>query len=188
MKVRSKYLLIMAAVWVPCLSLAVASYVLVLRPQLDCRHDLEAKVVLAKEYYARALEAAKPELQARLTGQVERLRGRIEDFLVHIEDAPQLAFAIGNMAQETRLESFGIRPVSAKASLTSDDLDRVAERRLNVSFLAGFTRFAAFLNALERYHPVVFVETFTINRPQEADAQPQVDMGLAVLVEKPQGI
>jgi len=161
---------------------------MVLRPQLDHRHELEAKVVQAKEYYARALEAAKPDLQARLTTQVDRLHNRIEDFLVHIENAPELAFAIGNMAQETGLESFGIKPVPGRTSHMPGDADRIVEKRLNVNFLAGFTRFATFLNTLERHRPVVFVETFTISRPQEADTEPQVDMGLAVLVEKPQGI
>jgi len=188
MRIRDKYLLIMAAVWGPCLALAVASYAMVLRPQLDHRHELEAKIVQAKEYYARALQAAKPDLQARLTEQVHRLHERIEDFLVHLKDAPELAFTIGNLAQETRLESFTIRPVNTRNSQISGDPECVVEKRLNVSFLAGFTRFAAFLNALERHRPVVFVETFAINRPQEPDGQPQVDMGLAVLVEKPQGI
>jgi hypothetical protein len=154
---------------------------------MDQRRDLETRIGEAKEYYARALEAAKPKLQVRLTEQVNHLHDRIADFLMRLDDAPELAFEIGNMAQEARLESFGIKPVGARGSRSQEDMEQVVEKRLNVNFVGGFTRFAAFLNALERHHPIVFVETFTINRPQEADAVPQVDMGLAVLVEKAQG-
>ncbi len=187
MKIRNRYLLTMAAVWGPCLALATASYALVLRPQADCRRDLETRVAQAKEHYARALQATRPEGQVRLAGQVDRMHGRIEDFLVDFDGAPGLAFEIGNLARETRLESFGMKPVNTQASGSPTDREHLGEKRLSVSFLAGFPRFAAFLNALERHHPVVFVETFTINRPLEADAQPRVDMGLAVLIEKPRG-
>jgi hypothetical protein len=187
MKVRDKYLLIVVAVWGPCLALAVAAYTMVLRPQLDYRHDLETQIAEAKKHHARAMEAAKPELQGHLTEQVDRLHDRIEDFLVRVEEEPELSFTIGGIAEETRLESFGIRPAASLTSHTTDGSDRLTEKRLSVNFVAGFTRFATFLNTLERHQPVVFVETFTINRPQEADAKPQVDMGLAVLVEKSQG-
>lgn len=187
MKVRSKYLLIMVAVWVPCLALAAAACVLVLRPQMEHRRRLETKVAEAKAHYARALEAAKSETQTRLTEQVDRLHGRIADFLVRFDDAPDLAFDIGNLARETRLESFGMKPVNTPPSGSQPERERLVEKHLNVSFLGGFPHFAAFLNALERHQPTVFVETFTINRPLESDAEPRVDMGLAILVEKPQG-
>jgi hypothetical protein len=185
MKVRNKYLLIMAAVWGPCLTLAGASYALVLRPQMDHRRDLEVQVVQAKEHYARAMEAAKPQTQAHLTEQVGQLQERVSEFLVGFQEATELAFEIGNLARETKLQSFGMKPTDARAP--ESDRQLLAEKRLNVNFLARFTRFAAFLNALERHQPVVFVETFAISRPQEANAEPRVDMGLAVLVEKPQG-
>jgi hypothetical protein len=177
----------MAAVWVPCLALAAASYLLVLRPQMNYRRQLETEVVQAKGHYARALAAAKSETQVRLTEQVERLQGRVADFLIGFDDAPGLVFEIGNLARETRLESFGMKPANAQTFGPPSECERLAEKRLNVSFLAGFPRFAAFLNALERRHPVVFVQTFTISRPLEADVEPRVDMGLAVLVEKPRG-
>jgi hypothetical protein len=172
---------------VPCLALAAACCLLVLRPQKDHRRQLETQVAQAKRQYARALEAAKPETQARLTEQVEGMQGRVADFLVGFDEATDLAFEIGNLARETRLESFGMKPASAPTSGSQSERERLAEKRLSVSFQAGFPRFAAFLNAMERHHPVVFVETFTINRPLESNTEPRVDMGLAVLVEKPRG-
>jgi Tfp pilus assembly protein PilO len=185
MRIRNKYLLIMAAVWGPCLALAATCYALVLRPQIHYRRQLQTEVAQAKKLYARAVEAAKPETQTRLTEQVECLEGRITDFLVGFEEAPTLAFEIGNLARETRLESFAMKPVNGQTMGPAVEREHLAEKYLSVSFQGGFPQFAAFLNALERHHPVVFVETFTINRPLEADIQPRVDMGLAILVERP---
>jgi len=177
----------MAGVWVPCLALATACYAMVLHPQGQERRGLVAQIAQAKEHYARAVAAAKPGNQVRLSGQVDRLHDRTADFLVAFQDVPELAFEIGRLAHETRLESFGMRPVGTQASLALSDSEQVMEKHLSLSFNADFTRFAAFLNALERHRPVVFVETFSVSRSQEPQAEPRVDMELAVLVEKPRG-
>jgi hypothetical protein len=185
MKVRDKYLLIMAAVWGPCLALAAGFYTLVLRPQINDRRQLDVQVAQAQAHYTRAVEAAKPEGQARLMEELDRLDRRTADFLVRFEETPDLAFEIGRLAHESRLESFGMKPTGTRAPETLPAGEYIGEKRVNVSFSAGFTRLAAFLNALERHQPVIFVETFTIHRPLELDAEPRVDMQLAVLVERP---
>ena len=185
MKVRNRYLVIMIVTWTPCLVLAATAYALILHPKREHRKELEAKVALSKEQYNRALEAAKEKDQNRLAEKVEALRSRTTDFVVSLEDAPDLAFRISELAGQTRLESFGMRPANKGGPDAALTCERIAEKRIDVSFCAGFPRFAAFLNALERHHPAIFVETFTIRRPVEADAEPQANMELAVLVEKP---
>jgi len=187
MKVRSRYFLIMAVAWGPCLLLAAASYAMVLRPQLGHRKELEATLASHKEQYARAVEAAKEKDQGRLAGQVEDLHHRIADFVVNPEDASNLAFQIGVLANETKLGSFGMRPVSKNGSETLANWDGIGEKHMDLVFSAGFRRFAAFLNTLERHHPVLFVETFAINRATEKNAEPQVTLELAALVEKAAG-
>ena len=120
----------------------------------------------AKEQYARAVQAARPETQIRLPNRSTACTAASRTFSSDFDDAPDLAFEIGNLARETRLESFGMKPVErpgVREPVT--DREHLGEKRVNVSFQAGFPRFAAFLNALERHHPVVFVQTFTIDRP-----------------------
>lgn len=184
MKVRSRYLLAMVVAWSPCLLLAAASYAVVLRPQLDYRGELEAKVARSREQYARAVEAAKEKDQSRLAGEVESLRQHVADFVMSLDQIPDLAFQIGELANEAKLASFGMRPASRNAAETAPTLERVGEKHVNLTFAAGFQRFAAFLNTLERHQPVIFVETFAITRSAEKEAEPQVSMELAVLVEK----
>jgi hypothetical protein len=127
MKVRNRYLLTMAGVWVPCLALAAACYAMVLRPQRDERRWLVAQIAQAKEHYAQAAAAARPENQAILTERIHRLHDRAADFTVGFEDAPELAFEIGRLAHETRLESFGMRPGGTHAATVLPDSEHIAE-------------------------------------------------------------
>ncbi len=173
--------------WGPCLLAAAASYAVILRPQQNCMRQLEAKVAKGREEYARALQAAKDNDQKRLMQEVEVLHERVEDFVVPKEEAPNLAFTIGTLANGARLESFGMRPVNRTGVDAPPRWERVGEKRLALSFAASFRGFAAFLNTLERHRPILLVETFAINRPVEKGAQPQADMELAVLVEKAAG-
>jgi hypothetical protein len=184
MKVRNKYLMVTAVVWGVCLALTAASYAVILRPHMDYGKALEAKVAVCKEQYAQAVQAAKEKDQDRLVQQVESLRNRVADFVVSLQEAPDLAFKIGELANEAKLESFGLRPVSNSRPEALPDFERIGERRAALTFSGGFRRFAAFLNTLERHHPVIFVETFTITRPVEKDSEPQASMELAVLVER----
>jgi len=183
MKVRSRYLMVLTIAWGACLLLALAFYAVILRPQSEYRRELEAQVGSYKQRYAVAVQAAKEKDQKRLAGEVEDLRRRIGDFVLGLEEAPTLAFRIGELANGAKLESFGMKPTN-RSMPNGPGLEQLGEKRVNLSFATGFRRFAAFLNTLERHRPVVFVETFAISRPLENDTQPQASMELAVLVEK----
>jgi hypothetical protein len=177
----------MVLAWGPCLLAAAASYAVILRPQIDQKKELEANVTRSKERYARAFEAAKEKDQSQLAGQVEGLQSRIGAFVVSLTDAPDLAFKVGELANEAKLASFGMRPANRNGADPLANPERIAEKHVDLTFAAGFRHFMAFLNALERHRPVLFVETFAINRPLEKNAEPQVSMELAVLVEKAAG-
>jgi hypothetical protein len=184
MKTRHRYLLVLTLAWGPCLLAGAASYAILLHPQLDHREKLEALVASSKERYARAIEAAKEKDQSRLAGQVETLRHRVSEFVVSRADTSDLAFKIGELAQEAKLASFGMRPANRTGSEAGPDPERIAEKHLDMTFSGEFRHFAAFLNTLERHHPVFFVETFAISRPMDKDSQPQANLQVAVLVEK----
>lgn len=188
MKVRSQYLLVLALAWGPCLLAAAAAYAAVLRPQWDCRRELDRKLTRSREEYARALLAAKEEKGSPLVEEVERLHHRIRDFVVPMEEAPDLAFEISTLANDGRLESFGMKPAGRTGPDGPADLERLTAKQVDLSFSAPFPRFAAFLNALERHRPVLFVETFAINRPVgERDKPPRASMELALLMMKTAG-
>ena len=163
--------------------MAATCYAVILRPQWDYRKEMEAKVASSKEKYARALQAAKEKDQSRLAAEVESLHNCVGSFVLSLDEAPDLAFKIGGLANEAKLESFGMRPANRGGPEALSTVEHVAEKHMDLSFSASFRRFAAFLNALERHRPVLFVESFTISRPTEKNLEPQASMELAVLVE-----
>lgn len=187
MKVRNKYLLAVVTTWGPLIALAVMFHLVVLEPQMQRVAALEAELTDARRLYSQATEAAKKENQIHLTETVERLSDRVSDFVLRLETAPDLAFEIAELASVTEVEAFAMRPRDKNGPERLPDCDRIAERQLNISFAASFHQFAGLLNALERHRPVLFVETFAVKRPREKTARPEIDMQLAILVEKPQG-
>lgn len=187
MRVRHQYLLITALFWGSCLAVGAASYMIALHPKLQYKRDLETRVADAKQEYARAFEAARREVQVRLTGQVERLQERTEDLVVAVEQAPDLAFEISELANAMCLDAFAMRPAGKRGLDSVSDGGHIGEKHIDVSFRSTFPQFAAFLNSVERHRPVLFVDSFTISRPTEASSAPQVSMELAALVEIPRG-
>jgi len=187
MKVRNRYVVIVTAAWVPCLALAAAFCLLAIRPQVQRDQELRTKLAEAKSLYAVAQEAAKKEDQVRMAETVERLRGRVSDFAARLEAAPDLAFEIAQLANESGVGSFAMRPRKKQRLDTLPDCDRIGEKRIDISFTSPFHGFATLLSALERHRPVLFVESFTISHSRVQSSEPEVNMELAVLIEKPQG-
>jgi hypothetical protein len=187
MRIRSKYWLILVMAWLPCLALTAAFILFVLGPQARRELELETKLAETQCLYNAAQEAARQEDQVRLTQTVAGLGRRVADFVVPLDTASDLAFEIAQLANQAGVESFAMKPIARQGPDTVLNEDRVVEKQIDVSFVAPFHGFMAFLNAMERHHPVLFVETFVISHPSVQSSQPLVRMQLTVLVEKPQG-
>lgn len=184
MTVRKKCILGAILVWIPCVALGVAGYLFVLEPQIQRVEALEAELMSARDLYSQATQAAKKENQAKLAADVNRVDGRVGDFVVRPQAAPNLAFEIAELASATEVRAFTMKPQDKDGIISIPDCDLIGERDINVSFTSPFPQFAALLNALERHRPVLFVETFSISRPERQTETPRVDMEVSVLVEK----
>ena len=186
MRVRNKYVLILAMVWGPSVGLGVMFHLFVLKPQMQRVTALETELSDARHLYGRATEAAKLETQMRLTETVARLDERISDFVLRPSAAPDLAFEIAELASATAVQSFAMKPRNRERLEVLALCDTIGEKQLDISFVGHFHQFASLLNALERHRPVLFVETFSIRRPRRETSQPETNMQVTVLVEKNQ--
>lgn len=187
MTVRSRYLAIVATAWLPCLAVAAAFCLLVVRPQIVRGRDLQARLDEAKRQYEVAQAAAKKEDRVRMAAAVETLSNRVNEFTVELEMAPDLLLEIAKLASDIGAESFAMRPRGRQGLDALPGCDLIGEKCIDISFTARFGRFAALLNALERHQPVLFVESFSIDNTRSQSSGPRVDMAVAVLVEKPRG-
>lgn len=189
-KIYKKYLTITAIAWAVCLVLFVGAYLVLLSPQTNRRKSLDRTLVEKEQLYEFAQLAAQEQTQIRLNEQIERLRERVKDFVVDAEDAVNLTFDIGQIANEKKVTSFSVEPKEKPAASATpvSDSKCLEESYIDVSFISGFNQFAAFVNALERHRPVLFVHEFAIGRSKKDNSAYKATLSVRALVRKQQDI
>ncbi len=181
--IYKKYFTKAAMIWAGCFILFFFIYILMLAPQKKNKRWVEKQLDGKKQMYRLAQEAAQEETEIRLNEQVGYLQELLKDFVIDFEDAANLTFDISQIASEKRLTSFSIK---GKETRSIPDGEYLSENHFGISFTASFNQFAAFLNALERYRPVIFVDRFKITHSRQEDLGHKVNMDVAVLVQKQQ--
>ncbi len=183
-KALKKNLKISAVIWAACLVLFVLIYIFVLRPQNRDRKRLESEYNEKKQTYEFAQNAAREETQNRLLEQIGSLRDDLDVFITNSDDSANLIFDISRIAREKNVASLNVE----KEQIGSDEdlAKNISESRINISFVAGFNQFAAFLNALERHHPILFVNEFKLIQSNQNESAYQINIDVAALIKKQQ--
>lgn len=186
MTAYKKYFITLALVWVGCIVLFLLVYLFLLSPQAVAMSRVEQNFAQAKHTYETALLASRPETKTKLAEELEQLRDRLGDFVTEFDNSSNLTFDIGRIASEKQLGSFAVKTVNKRKNTNDNDNEHLLENKVQISFEGSFTQFAAFLNALERHHPVLFVDSFKIVRSLQERSPHKVDMDIAVFVRRRQ--
>ncbi len=182
--VYKKYLTTTGLVWSACFVMFLFAYMLVLSPQRKLRARVEGALTEKKQVYEGALRASREETRVQLNGEIDRLQERLADFVIEFEDSANLTFDISQLAKEKDVGSFSIRGRDRSAVSPILGCESIEDSHIDLSFTGQFGQFAGFLNALERNRPVLFVDTFSITRSDQAQTDHRVNMDLAVFVKK----
>jgi Tfp pilus assembly protein PilO len=185
-KTLRKNLKISAIVWAGCLILFVLVYIFVLGPQNRARKELESKFNEKKQTYEFAQNAAREETRNKLLEQIKDLRNDLDVFVTDFKNSANLIFDISRIAKEKNVASLNVENEKSGAASNEDLAKNISENRINISFIAGFSQFAAFLNALERHQPILFVNEFKLIRSNQNESAYQVEMDVAALIKKQQ--
>ena len=185
-KIYKKYLTRAAIVWAACLVLLLLVYMIALRPQKSNKKRLEKKIAEKKQIYESAQRAAQEETKIQLNEQIERLRNRLQDFVIDFEDSANLTFDISQIANEKKVTSFSVQNKDDRGVSVIPDCNYIRENHIDISFTARFNQFATFVNALERHRPVLFVNEFIITRSNNDESAYQVSLDVAAFVRKQQ--
>jgi hypothetical protein len=178
---------ILAVVWMASLMLAVLAYMLLLNPQNRRKRDLQNSLADKNQTYELAQNASKPESQISLNEQIGTLRNKLKNFMVDSNEAPNLTFDISQIAQDKNVDSLKVENKSNNLTAEEENnRNNINERHIDISFNAGFNQFAAFLNALERHQPVLFVNQFKLIISGQGKQAYRVNMDVAALVKKNQ--
>ncbi|MHC4334548.1 MAG: GspMb/PilO family protein [Planctomycetota bacterium] len=181
-----KYVKNVALLWIACLAVFLPAYFLALVPQIQNRDRLRAELAQKERAHRNARDYAVRQARGAPAKEIEQLRQRFSDFVFDFEDSGDLTFVISEIATGKQVSSLGSIRVDERAEPGIPDCKRIAESAVDISFSAGFNQFLTLINALERNRPVVFVDTFTITRAKNAQAEHTVVMKLAVFLTKEQ--
>jgi len=187
MKTYRKYFTTGALIWAGCFIVFLFVHMIVLAPQKKTRKQIENQLAEKKQIYNSAIKATQEETRIWLNEQIKNLRNKLDGFVIDFGDSANLTFDISQIANEKKLDSFSIKGKDTSKDSTdkdSTDFKYLCENHIDVGFTAAFNQFAAFLNALERHWPVIFVDSFKISRSRQDDPGHKVNMSLAVFVRK----
>lgn len=182
--IYGKHILTVALVWLPCFVLFAIFYMLVIRQQSTKRADIEKRVVEARQLCDAAEAVTQEKTRAELNRQIEKIHDKVKNFLVDEKDYADLTFAISKMASEKNISEFSIRTEDKQQGSANAGFSHIYEKHMSVNFTSGFNQFAGFLNALERYQPVIFVNNFRMTRSEDKPTGHKISMNLVVLVRK----
>ena len=178
-----KYLKVAALVWSGCFIIFLLVFFAILGPLNKRRIQIETEFKKVEAEAAAASLASQEQTKNRLNEEIRTSNERLGDFVFAPERTSNLTYEIGSIFSGIGLDGFEVTP-TGQSIAAFDGCKYASGQYYQVSFTASFNEFAAFLNALERYRPVIFVDTFTITRSSQGDSEPKVDMQLAVLVAK----
>jgi len=180
-----KYLITIALVWIGCLIVFLLANMLVLAPQRAIKRRVAKELAEKKQMYEAALKLSQKDSQLKLKTETRHIQDCLSDFLA-TDNSGDITFDISRIAGEKKVASFSIKNRNNAESAALPNCSYIRENRIDVGFTAGFAQFAAFLNALERNQPVIFVDRFAITRSDEGDSAHKVTMEIAVLARKQQ--
>jgi len=156
----------------------------IINPKIKLKKDIVNKLNQSKQEYEMAQLAASPKTQANINEEVGVLQDRLNDFVLDYKSAADLTFDISQIASECSVSSFSVQSSDMQMIPSVSDPNNIFEKRIKVSFMAGFPEFAAFLNSLERHEPVLFINEFVLSRHNKDKTIFQVSLELAALVQK----
>lgn len=179
-----KYIKMGISVWAGCFIVFFLFYLLVLAPQEKVKARTESQFTETRRTAHAAKEAAREENKGKLKEQAANLDKRLQDFIVEEADTANLTFDIDRISNAIELDSSSITTMGSQGIVEIENCEYLFAKQINVDFASSFNKFAAFINALERNRPVIFIDTFAITRAREDNSNHSVSMKLAVLVGK----
>jgi len=175
-----------AFIWAGSGVMALLAYIVILAPQAKTRSQIGRLLTEKKQTYETAMAASREETRTQLKEQIEQLQNTLKDFVIDYGESTNLTLDISQIANDKGVADFSIggRGAGRSRAVEIPGCDSINENRIEIGFDTGFNNFAAFLNTLERHKPVVFVDTFKIDRFDENTRANKAKMKLAVFVRK----
>ena len=169
-------------IWASCLVVFLLAFVLLLVPQEKAKSQLANQLAKLRNEAALARQASSEHTRSRLEQEIAALENTLTQYVVDLDSAAYLPFEISEISKNMDIKSLNLANTDREGFLAIDGCRRVSAKPLHLTFNSSFNDFAGFINALERYRPAIFADTFSIARAPGDTHYHQVDMKLLALV------
>ncbi|RKY11911.1 MAG: hypothetical protein DRP65_02805 [Planctomycetota bacterium] len=184
--IHRKSLIILALLWGGALIAFVAIHMFLMLPQRKESALLGEKLMQKQLMYDSSKAAAREQARGILTQKVKALKGELDRFVADVDELDKIWFSISGIADEIGVDTFQSRGIDSESYSLIPNCYDIGTASVEVSFSGSFRKFARFVNQLERYEPVVFIDNFTITRSRKEDSPPEAKLILSVFVRVPE--
>jgi len=181
-----RLLIILVVLWGGAFVLLLGTHMFLTLPQQK-ESELIGKQLMDKRLKYDISKAADSEqVRAQLSEKVSGLTEELGRFATEVEELDGLWFSISRIAGEIEVESFQSKGVDNESYSAIPNCYDIGTASTEVDFSGSFSKFARFINQLERYKPVVFIDDFTITRARKEGSGPEAKLVLSVFVRVPE--
>jgi len=183
--IYKKLLAVLVLLWGGSVMVLLSIHMFLMMPQRKESQLLEKQLMEKRLKYNTSKAADSGEARARLAQKVGVLTAELEKFAADVEDLDDLSFSISKIAAEIGVDVFQSKGVDSETYSLIPNCYSIGRVSTEINFSGSFNKFARFVNRLERYKPVVFIDEFIINQPRRQDARPEMRLFLSVFVKVP---
>ena len=161
-------------------------YLFLLLPQNNMANFSKEKLAQLNREYLMSKAANSPEIRAMQNKELTELNNTLNVFVTDFDDLDKLTFSISKIAAEIRVDTFANKGSDSESYSEISTCDQVGYVDATISFRSSFSKFARFVNAVERHDPIIFVDGFTITQDKREDSRHKAEIFLNFLIKIPQ--
>jgi len=178
---------IIALVWAASFVLALLLYVILISPQKEIKKQITSQLAEKEKMYELLTRINQKQAKTELENQMRQWHDNIHQYVIDSGELADLTFDISKIAKDAKVDAFSITSQDIYSSKSASGGTYITEKQMKVEFRAGFKSFAAFVNAIERHRPVIFINEFSLANTEQDSSVSQINMMLSVYVKKKQG-
>jgi hypothetical protein len=156
--------------------------VFVLHPQKKAIAEIDKSIDEVEQAIIASKTGGPGSDEERFAAQLAAARKKVSGYVVGPEQALDFALYISLLAKRAGVVDFSSTHRMQDSYGPIDECDHIVEGRMQIKYTASYDQFARFVNSLERNHPVIFIDNFTIRRSGKGKSGHSVDMVLTFFV------
>lgn len=180
-KLPRKTIYLASAVGIVAIFIIIAVTVFVLGPQYRAIKNIE-NIIRTREAELVDAHMNKQDGKDVWRQKLSSLQQNLCKYVVSMEQASDFTVDINKLAKQTGLQELSSTNRMQGSYGSINECRHIREGRIQIKFRSSFSQFAEFINSLERYTPLIFVDMFKIKRSKDNDKGHHVDMVLTFFV------